>query len=134
MTNAPAITRRALLASFGSIVALRFLPRTPSIVRPGIPIQASPIAGFQYHQGERVWPRLRVGHKLALVRELQNQYDTRAVRVDWRGQKLGYVPRMENTAIAQMIDRSQPLEARIERLRESLDPWERVLFRVEMTW
>jgi hypothetical protein len=39
---------------------------------------------------------------LELVRESQNAYDERAVRVDWRGQKLGYVPRMENTTVDQM--------------------------------
>lgn len=60
------------------------------------------------------------------MREPQNPYDPRAVRVDWRGHKLGYVPRIENTAVAQMLDRGERLTARILQLRESHDPWERV--------
>ena len=34
------------------------------------------------------------GAALSLVREPDNAYDPRAVRVDWQGHKLGYVPRM----------------------------------------
>lgn len=130
-TAAP-VTRRRLLASLGSIIALPFLPRTPSIVRRGALIQTSPVAGFQYHEGERVWPRLCVGDPLSLVRESANKHDPRAVRIDWSGHKLGYVPRLENTAVAQMLDRGAPLEARILRLTETLDPWKRVQFRVEL--
>lgn len=132
MTNAPAITRRALLASFGSLIALPLLPRLASAEPHGVTIQTSPIAGFQYHQGERLWQHLRVGDKLTLVCEPENKYDPRAVRVDWRGHKLGYVPRLENTAVVQMLDRGQQLQARIERLRDALDLWERVLFLVEL--
>ena len=93
-------------------------------------IQCSPIAGFQYHEGGKVWPRLRVGERLELVREPGNRYDERAVRVDWRGRKLGYVPRMENAAVAQMLDRGERISARIVNLRESNDPWQRIHFEV----
>ena len=93
-----------------------------------IEIQRSPVAGFQYHQGEKLWRRLRPGAALELVREPDNPYDPRAVRLDWRGRKLGYVPRRENTAVSQLLDNNQPLTARVVNLRESDNPWERMEF------
>ena len=81
-------------------------------------IQTSPLAGFQYHQGEKIWEKLRINHNLRLVRERNNAYDERAVAVFWQGQKLGYVPRMENTAISRILDQNIPVTARIIRLQE----------------
>lgn len=93
-------------------------------------LQDSPLAGFQYHAGKTVWPQLRVGDALTLTREPDNRYDPRAVRVDWRGLKLGYVPRRENADVARLMDNGQPLVARISRLAEGRDPWSRVRFEV----
>ena len=93
-------------------------------------IQDSPLAGFQFHAGKMVWKELRVGDGLALVREPGNPHDSRAVRVDWRGHKLGYVPRRENADVARLLDRGAPLAARISRLTASRNPWERVRFEV----
>lgn len=94
-------------------------------------IQESPLAGFQYYDGEAVWSRLRVGQALTLVREPVNRHDERAVRIEWQGYRLGYLPRVENTAVSQMLDRGEPLVARIVRLRRSHNPWERVRLAVE---
>jgi hypothetical protein len=93
-------------------------------------LQESPLAGFQFHEGKRVWPALRVGDALDLKREADNSHDGRAVRVEWRGHFLGYVPRADNQAVARLLDQGTPLEARIVRLRESRNPWQRVLFEV----
>ena len=93
-------------------------------------LQDSPLAGFQYHQGKALWAEMKVGDRLDLIREPENRHDTRAVRVEWRGQKLGYVPRRENADIARLIDNGSSLEARITRLTESRDPWQRVRFEI----
>lgn len=93
-------------------------------------LQSSPLAGFQYHEGLRLWPQMKVGDRLALVREADNRHDRNAVRVEWQGHMLGYVPRADNAAVARLLDRGTRLEARIVRLQESSDPWERVLFEV----
>ena len=89
-------------------------------------IQESPVAGFQYHDGEIVWLRLSAGDSLQLRREADNPYDRRAIAVYWGESKLGYVPRAANTACSQMMDRGERLTARIKCLRESRDPWKRV--------
>lgn len=125
------VTRRRW---FQSLLAAVLVPLVaPSQARPAarrVLIQRSPLAGFQYHHGEALWRRLRVGHPLALEREADNPYDDRAVRIDWKGRKLGYLPRMENTAVSQMLDRGERLTARITALGESHDPWLRVAIEV----
>lgn len=93
-------------------------------------LQESPVAGFQYHEGKAVWDDMKEGDDLTLVREPDNPYDPRAVRVDWRGHAIGYVPRKDNEAVARFLDRGVKAEARIVRLRNSRNPWRRVLFEV----
>lgn len=93
-------------------------------------IQESPIAGLQYHADEALRSLLKAGQPLTLVREAANSYDQRAVRVERNGRKLGYVPRQENAAVAQMLDWGERLEARIVRLEQSANPWACVRFTV----
>jgi hypothetical protein len=91
-----------------------------------IVLQASPLAGFQYHEGKALWSDMKVGDRLTLVREPANPYDARAVRVEWRGRMIGYVPRAENEAVSRQLDQGNRLEARITRLTKHRDPWKRV--------
>lgn len=93
-------------------------------------IQSSPLAGYQYHAGNELWEQLQTGDTLTLVREPDNPHDRNAVRVEWQGQQLGYLPRAENQAIAVELDRGGRVEARIARLREARNPWQRILFDV----
>lgn len=66
-----------------------FFPAGPSVralaARRTILLQTSPVAGFQYHEGEALRPLLRAGQALDLVREPANTYDPKAVRVQSRG-------------------------------------------------
>ncbi|MHB1093137.1 HIRAN domain-containing protein [Thiobacillus sp.] len=93
-------------------------------------LQDSPLAGFQYHAGKRLWPQMQVGDALVLIREPDNTHDARAVRVEWRGHMIGYVPRRENSDVARLLDRGQALDARIIRLSDVRDPWSRVRFEI----
>jgi len=93
-------------------------------------IQESPIAGFQFHHGEAIWSDLHVGEEVSLIRESFNRHDRDAVAVYFGNDKLGYVPRAENSAIAQMLDRGERLEARITELVDDSDPWNRVRFSI----
>ena len=93
-------------------------------------VQSSPLAGFQYYAGKAMWDEMHEGDTLTLVREPDNVHDARAVRVEWRGIKLGYVPRRDNAAVARMLDAGTPMNASITRLTKSRNPWQRVLFDV----
>ena len=98
----------------------------------GILVQSSPLAGSQYYAAARVWDEIRVGDRLTLVREADNRHDRHAIRVEWRGHKLGYVPRAENRAAARALDAGERLEARVTRLRDDPDPWRRIEFSVHL--
>lgn len=93
-------------------------------------IQNSPLAGSQYYALGAQWSAMRVGDPLTLVREPDNRHDRNAIRVEWQGHKLGYVPRAANRAIAAALDGGERLVARIARLSEHPDPWRRVEFEV----
>ncbi|HEY9145375.1 MAG TPA: HIRAN domain-containing protein [Thiobacillus sp.] len=93
-------------------------------------LQDSPLAGFQYHAGKMLWPQMQVGDALTLIREPDNRHDAKAVRVEWQGHKIGYVPRRENADVARFMDGGQALVARISRLAEVRDPWSRVRFEI----
>ena len=93
-------------------------------------VQSSPLAGFQYYQGKELWDEILVGDVLTLVRESANPHDNNAVRVEWQGHKLGYLPRRENRAVAQHIDGGGKVEARVSKLRQHRNPWQRIEFEV----
>lgn len=93
-------------------------------------VQSSPLAGFQYHAGRDLWAQLREGDALTLAREPDNPHDPLAVRVEWHGRQLGYLPRAENRAVAMEMDHGGKVSARIARLRDHRNPWQRVLVEV----
>ena len=93
-------------------------------------VQSSPLAGSQYYAAGELWRQMAVGDRLDLIREPDNRHDTRAIRVEWRGHKLGYVPRAENRAVAAAMDQGDRLVARISKLTEHANPWRRVEFEV----
>jgi len=86
--------------------------------------------GFRHYEGKRVWNNLRVGHLLTLIRESDNSHDSQAIRIEWRGQKLGYVPRADNRDLARLMDNGTRIEARIAKLEKSRRPNNRVRFEV----
>ena len=93
-------------------------------------VQSSPLAGFKYHAGESLWHEMREGDRLSLVREADNEHDAKAIRVEWRGRKLGYLPRAENRAVAAAMDNGDKVDARIAKLRQHKNPWQRMLIEV----
>ena len=93
-------------------------------------VQSSPLAGFQFYAGKTLWDEMKEGDALVLTREPDNTHDANAIRVDWRGRKLGYLPRAENRAVAAEMDRGGKVEARIARLHRHRDPWKRIMVEV----
>jgi len=125
------MSRRLFLERIAAIIGVSVVvPAAQAASATKVELQRSPIAGFQYHSGETVWPLLMVGTTLELVRESGNAYDHRAVRVDWQGQKLGYVPRIDNAAVCHLLDTGKEVSAEIVAMRDSDNPWDRVEFAV----
>jgi len=126
------MNRRGFLRSMlQGAVALPLAPTLPlAASSKTVLIQESPIAGFQYYDGDEVFAELGVDSPLLLVREQDNRYDANAVAVYYKQYKLGFVPRADNTAVAQMLDRGERLSAKVVELTMNKNPWERVRFAV----
>ena len=119
------LIRHFLLPVFGLALGFAALAGEVRIL-----VQSSPLAGFRYYAGETLWHEMREGDRLTLVREADNEHDGNAVRVEWRGQKLGYLPRTQNRAVAAALDNGEAVDARIAKLRQHRNPWQRVLIEV----
>lgn len=117
--------------ALGLALSIWLLAQSPASAESiKILVQSSPLAGSQYYSANRVWGEIRIGDRLSLAREQDNRHDRNAVRVEWNGQKLGYVPRAENRAVAQALDAGEHLEARVSGLRDDPDPWRRIEFEI----
>jgi hypothetical protein len=84
-----------------------------------IVVQNAPLAGFVYHDGKAVWEKMKVGDRLTLVREPANPHDSNAIRLEWQGHMLGYVPRKDNADLARQMDFGALAEARITALSKA---------------
>jgi HIRAN domain len=84
--------------------------------RARVLVQTTLAAGLRHYEAKAVWDRLQPGDPLELVRESSNPHDRNAVRVDWDGHVLGYLPQSDNADIARQLDRGQSLKARIVKL------------------
>jgi HIRAN domain len=129
-SRCPRAMRYVTLAIVALALAIAAVAAPAQGVEVRMLVQSSPLAGFQYYQGGQLWDEIKVGDLLTLAREPANPHDSYAVRVEWRGHKLGYVPRRENQAVAQHMDRGGNVEARVSKLRQHRNPWQRIEFEV----
>jgi hypothetical protein len=121
------IAAALLAAAMAGIVAMPMAARAQSV---RMLVQSSPLAGYRYHEAPRWFGELRSGDSLTLRREPDNPHDANAVRVEWQGHMLGYVPRAQNATLAWAMDRGDPVSGRISRVREHRNPRQRVEFEV----
>jgi HIRAN domain-containing protein len=76
------------------------------------------VAGTAYYDAERAFEELAEGQELTLRRQPDNPHDRKAIEVySSRGSKLGYVPRIDNSALTALLDDGRQLRARIMALR-----------------
>ncbi len=115
-----------------SLVTLTGKPAFAKTPPRQILLQTSPVAGFQFYDGDRLWDALRPNDPLQLVPEPENPHDDQAVKVMWNGNQLGYVPRRDNTAISQLLNRRQPIIVRIGEMQQTTDSWERMTMNIYM--
>jgi hypothetical protein len=119
-----------ILLAAALLAGLSVLGDRPAAQQVRILVQSSPLAGFNYHQAPEVWQGMRIGDALKLEREPDNVHDAGAISVQWRGHKLGYVPRAQNAALAWAMDRGESLDARVSRLQPHRNPRKRIEFEV----
>lgn len=64
---------------------------------------------------EMIEPDLKNGVELVFLRELNNPYDVKAIRIQTQaGQKVGYVPKKDNVIFARLMDAGKLLVGKIK--------------------
>jgi hypothetical protein len=97
-----------------------------------IVVQHAPLAGFVYYDGKGVWERMKKGDRLTLVREPSNPHDANAIRIEWQGHMLGYVPRRENADLARQIDLGARPEGRITALSKAANGRHQISYEISV--
>lgn len=128
-------SRRHFLKSLsGLLVAVPGLAKAVSSKKASgrpLKILETRIAGYAYYEGERCLTNIRPGDQLELRRQPRNRYDMQAIEVYWDGQKVGYVPRMNNAALSKLMDKGEVVQARVSCV-DKRQNWEPVGFDVEV--
>jgi hypothetical protein len=104
----------------------------PAVDAPSarIVVQHAPLAGFVYYDGKAVWERMKAGDRLSLVREPANPHDSNAIRLEWQGHVLGYVPRRDNADLARQMDLGARAEGRITGLNKAPNGRHRISYEI----
>lgn len=124
-----------MLAS--AVPALAFLLAAPGALGADGPsariiVQQAPLAGFVYYDGKAVWERMKTGERLTLVREPANPHDANAVRLEWQGHMLGYVPRKDNADLARQMDHGARAQARVTELTRLANGRHRISYEISV--
>lgn len=93
------------------------------------------IAGFQYHEGAQVLSKLKVGKKIKMIAEFDNPYDPNAVALYYKGSHLGYVPRVKNALVAQLLrfGHAKVFECHVVQVNKKKDPQSQVRVSLSVT-
>lgn len=129
------MNRRRIIQAAIALLAGAQLPLVQAKKQPqprNLLLLHTPVAGFQFYQGEEVFSQIQPTQELTLKREKNNRHDSNAVAIYWQHHKLGYIPRTDNVAIAQIIDRGESLIVKAKKLKTSYNPWDRL--EVEVYW
>jgi hypothetical protein len=137
------LSRRGWFGGVGSWVASGSLvghPATNSVspssdVYPAahfVRLQTSPIRGFQYYQRHEILSLMETGDPLSLAAEPLNPFDKRAVRVLWRDQHIGYLPRENNAHVARLLSQQVRLTACIREVRPNCE-WRPIVIDIHLS-
>jgi hypothetical protein len=116
-----------MLAVLGLFAATASAAEPPSA---RIVVQHAPLAGFVYYDGKTLWDRMKAGDSLTLVREPANPHDSNAIRLEWQGHMVGYVPRRDNADLARQMDLGARAQARITALDKAANGRHRISYEI----
>ena len=119
------LDRRRLMQWLGLAPAAALVPPAPpaaTAARPPVRVLFTRINGEYYYDAADAFTSLAIDAPLTLRREPDNPYDRRAIEIlDAAGRKLGYLARIDNSAVARMLDAGERFEAGVARLTPPLD-------------
>ncbi len=133
----PQVNRRTFLHTLLSLPAALLGGAAPAVGQTAgrrTTIGRFHVAGFQYHRGPALITAMRRGDPLRLVAEPRNPYDGNAVRIEYGGEHIGYVPRRENQGISGLLRDGARVEARVIDSRPNEEPWRMLRVEAALSW
>jgi hypothetical protein len=112
------VTRRLFLGS-PAIATVIAAPK-PALPKPRreIELVQTFVAGTAYYEAAHALAELAEGQELTLRRQPENPHDRKAIEIySNRGRKLGYVPRVDNSALSALLDDGRELRGRVTVVR-----------------
>ena len=88
------------------------------------------VAGFQFYEGVDLIEDIKIGDRFELIPEPENAYDSLAVRIEYQGVKIGYIPRRENKTLHLLLRQGAKLHAEAIYVAPEEMPWEMLELRV----
>ena len=81
------------------------------------------VAGFSYYQGALVFSDMKIGSRIDLIGDEDNKHDDYAVELQFKGKKIGYIPKSDNQEISKIIKSGYDIfEAVIQQLSPEEHP------------
>ena len=88
-----------------------------------MPLLYTPVAGSYHYQSNEFLRALRNHAPVALLREPLNLHDPLAIALFVGADKIGYVPRRCNRAVAELMNRGHSVHAEVEGLHDDPQDW-----------
>lgn len=111
---------------FGGI-ALSFVPKLEAKAITEQKLLQCFVAGFSYYNGPQLLDSMEIGNVIKLVREPNNKYDEKAIALYLNNQKIGFVPRIDNEVLSNIMDSNTlKLAAEISYINAKKSTWEQV--------
>jgi HIRAN domain len=62
------------------------------------------VAGFRHYLGMEHLNEMQEGDLLEMIREPENEHDECAIALNWKGHKIGFIPRETNEILSKLLD------------------------------
>lgn len=116
--------RSDFLKSIGLGIGGLILPSNSFINVQSIKIYDNYVKGLVHYNFNETGKQIKEGDELQLVRDAENTYDSFAIRVFYKEQKLGYIAAFENVVLANMMDKGVKLNAFVSHIDLSRNIYE----------
>lgn len=108
------------------------IAKTEPIAHKEILLYEGFVAGFVHYKGNDLLHQMKHSDALDLVREPENAYDEKAIAVYWQGEKIGFMPQLDNKVLAAILDAALPCTAHIAAIYPKNPNWEKMLFGITL--
>lgn len=125
-------SRRRFLRLLSALPAMGAAAIEPAPRHERLVLDECHVAGLPYYAGPDLLPVMRPGDTVDVTAEPENPHDAFAVRIEYRGRQIGYVPRNRNRAVARLLEQRARVEGVITTVAADAAPWESVRVRLEV--